>query len=158
MPELGKNKELAYAFVEYANSGDGVATRIKEGAFPATTAELQDSAFLNKEFPYFGGQKANEIFAESAANVASGLVVPALPAYANSIFNDTVGKAYVVDTKLAAGLKSWQDAVRQVRQGAGLHRRVRRPATRDPMPPPLCTLRKDHDDLHPPVPAERAGR
>jgi multiple sugar transport system substrate-binding protein len=30
--------------------------------------------------------------------------------YANSIFNDTVGKAYVSSTKLTAGLKSWQDA------------------------------------------------
>ncbi|MGW3941340.1 ABC transporter substrate-binding protein [Streptomyces phaeochromogenes] len=110
VPALAKNKELAYAFVEYANSGDGVATRIKEGAFPATTAELQDNAFLNKEFPYFGGQKANEIFAESAANVASDWSYLPFQQYANSIFNDTVGKAYIGDTKLSAGLKSWQDA------------------------------------------------
>lgn len=34
VPTLAKNKELAYAFTEYANSGDGVATRISEGAFP----------------------------------------------------------------------------------------------------------------------------
>ncbi|CAM5391263.1 Multiple sugar transport system substrate-binding protein OS=Streptomyces griseomycini OX=66895 GN=FHS37_005354 PE=3 SV=1 [Streptomyces griseomycini] len=30
--------------------------------------------------------------------------------YANSIFNDTVGKAYVSGTTLADGLKSWQEA------------------------------------------------
>lgn len=30
--------------------------------------------------------------------------------YANSIFNDTVGKAYVSATTLTSGLKSWQDA------------------------------------------------
>jgi multiple sugar transport system substrate-binding protein len=29
--------------------------------------------------------------------------------YANSIFNDTVGKAYVSATPLADGLKAWQD-------------------------------------------------
>jgi multiple sugar transport system substrate-binding protein len=29
--------------------------------------------------------------------------------YANSVFNDTVGKAYVSGTTLADGLKAWQD-------------------------------------------------
>ncbi|MEV7344710.1 extracellular solute-binding protein [Streptomyces sp. NPDC093544] len=110
LPTLGKNKELAYAFVEYANSGAGVRTRIDEGAFPATKAELAASSFQNKEFEYFGGQKANAIFAESAADVADDWSYLPFQQYANSIFNDTVGKAYISDTPLSAGLKSWQDA------------------------------------------------
>ncbi|MEH0421575.1 ABC transporter substrate-binding protein [Streptomyces sp. B21-083] len=110
LPELGKNKELAYAFVEYANAGDGVQTRVDEGAFPATTAQLQDPAFLSKKFDYFDGQEANKIFADSAANVASDWSYLPFQQYANSIFNDTVGKAYVSSEKLAAGLKTWQDA------------------------------------------------
>ncbi|MGW3632105.1 ABC transporter substrate-binding protein [Streptomyces sp. NPDC005122] len=110
LPTLGKNKELAYAFVEYANSGDGVQSRIKEGAFPATKAELQSSDFQNIKFDYFGGQEANKIFAESAANVGSDWSYLPFQQYANSIFNDTVGKAYISGTKLAEGLKSWQDA------------------------------------------------
>ncbi|MGB8938686.1 MAG: sugar ABC transporter substrate-binding protein [Streptomyces sp.] len=110
LPELGKNKELAYAFVEYANSGKGVQTRISEGAFPATTKDLRSKAFQNTEFPYFGGQKANKVFAESAANVADDWKYLPYQVYANSIFNDTAGKAYVSGTPLAKGLKSWQDA------------------------------------------------
>ncbi|MCX4235068.1 ABC transporter substrate-binding protein [Streptomyces sp. NPDC020707] len=110
LPALGKNKELAYAFVEYANSGAGVQSRVKEGAFPATNAELQADSFLNTEFKYFGGQKANKIFADSAANVADDWSYLPFQQYANSIFNDTVGKAYVGNTKLTDGLKSWQDA------------------------------------------------
>ncbi len=110
LPALGKNKELAYAFVEYANAGDGVQTRIRQGAFPATTAELQSEAFRNTEFKYFGGQKANEIFADSAANVADDWSYLPFQPYANSIFNDTVGKAYVSNTKLSDSLKSWQDS------------------------------------------------
>ncbi|GGX85082.1 ABC transporter substrate-binding protein [Streptomyces fructofermentans] len=110
LPELGENEELAYAFVEYANSGAGVQSRVKEGAFPATTAELESDAFRNTEFEYFGGQKANEIFADSAANVADDWSYLPFQQYANSIFNDTVGKAYVSDTKLTDGLKNWQDA------------------------------------------------
>ncbi|MCX5366563.1 extracellular solute-binding protein [Streptomyces sp. NBC_00124] len=110
VPALSKNKELAYAFTEYANSGDGVATRVSEGAFPATKAELESADFQSKKFDYFGGQEANKIFAESAANVASDWSYLPFQPYANSIFNDTVGKAYVSSTTLADGLKAWQDA------------------------------------------------
>ncbi|MEW2399366.1 sugar ABC transporter substrate-binding protein [Streptomyces sp. NPDC046862] len=110
VPELAKNKELAYAFVKYANAEDGVQTRIKQGAFPATTAELQSKAFQDTKFEYFGGQQANKIFAESAANVGADWSYLPFQQYANSIFNDTVGKAYVSNTKLADGLKAWQDA------------------------------------------------
>ncbi|MEV1068677.1 sugar ABC transporter substrate-binding protein [Streptomyces sp. NPDC050263] len=110
VPTLAKNKELAYAFTEYANSGAGVATRVGEGAFPATKAELESPAFQSKKFDYFGGQEANKIFADSAANVASDWSYLPFQQYANSIFNDTVGKAYVSGTKLADGLKAWQDA------------------------------------------------
>ncbi len=66
--------------------------------------------FLGKEFAYFGGQKANEIFADSAANVADDWSYLPFQAYANSIFNDTVGKAYISGTRLEDGLKAWQDA------------------------------------------------
>ncbi|MEU9354215.1 extracellular solute-binding protein [Streptomyces griseoloalbus] len=110
LPELGGNEALAYAFVEYANAGKGVDTRVKGGAFPATTAQLNSQAFQSTEFPYFGGQQANKIFAESAANVADDWSYLPYQVYANSIFNDTVGKAYVSGTTLTEGLKSWQDA------------------------------------------------
>ncbi|MFE2280592.1 ABC transporter substrate-binding protein [Streptomyces sp. NPDC059454] len=110
LPSLGKNKELAYAFVEYANSGDGVGTRVEQGAFPATKAELQSADFQSTKFDYLGGQEANKIFAESAANVASDWSYLPFQQYAHSIFNDTVGKAYVSGTTLADGLKAWQDA------------------------------------------------
>ncbi|MFB7596373.1 ABC transporter substrate-binding protein [Streptomyces sp. NPDC056160] len=109
LPELGGNKELAYAFVEYADSGDGVATRIKNGAFPATVKDLNSQEFQNTPFPYFGGQQANKIFADSAKSVPTGWKYLPYQVYANSIFNDTVGKAYVSGTKLSEGLKSWQD-------------------------------------------------
>ncbi|MEV6109152.1 sugar ABC transporter substrate-binding protein [Streptomyces sp. NPDC051940] len=110
MPELGGNEALAYAFIEYANAGKGVKTRLDGGAFPATTADLNSTEFQNTAFPYFGGQQANKIFAESAANVPSDWKYLPYQVYANSIFNDTVGKAYVSGTTLTDGLKSWQDA------------------------------------------------
>lgn len=80
------------------------------GAFPATTAQLNSKEFQDTKFPYFGGQQANKVFAESAADVADDWSYLPYQVYANSIFNDTVGKAYVSDTTLTEGLKSWQDA------------------------------------------------
>ena len=103
------NKPLAYAFVKYASDEEGKDLRIKGGAFPSTTKDLSDPTFLGTEFPYFAGQKANEIFAKSAQAVVPGWSYLPFQVYANSIFNDTVGKAYVSGTTLADGLKAWQD-------------------------------------------------
>ncbi|AXI80158.1 ABC transporter substrate-binding protein [Peterkaempfera bronchialis] len=108
--QASQNKELAYAFLQYADQGAGVQTRIKGGAFPATTADLNSQAFLDTPFPYFGGQQANKVFSESAKNVVPGWSYLPYQVYANSIFNDTVGKAYVSSTTLTSGLKAWQDA------------------------------------------------
>ncbi|BCJ48873.1 sugar ABC transporter substrate-binding protein [Actinoplanes sp. NBRC 14428] len=107
--EKSGNKALAYAFLRYATDGDGVQTRVDNGAFPATTAQLTSPAFLDSKFAYFGGQQANRIFAESARNVAGGWSYLPFQVYANSIFKDTVGQAYVSATPLADGLKAWQD-------------------------------------------------
>src|SRR5699024_11915154 len=45
VPAASDQQELAYAFVEYTTAGDGVAPRIEEGAFPATTADLESEEF-----------------------------------------------------------------------------------------------------------------
>lgn len=110
IPAASEQGALAYAFLDYANVGDGVQTRIDGGAFPATAAQLESEEFLNAEFEYFGGQKANEIFAESASNVSEGWSYLPFQVYANSIFNDTVGQSYVSDAPLTEGLTAWQDA------------------------------------------------
>lgn len=110
VPKAAKNKALAYAFAEYVTTGEGASARVAEGAFPATRADLDSEKFLGTEFPYFGGQKANEIFSASARNVGSDWSYLPYQVYANSVFNDTVGKAYVSSTPLADGLNSWQKA------------------------------------------------
>ncbi|WFE29579.1 sugar ABC transporter substrate-binding protein [Solwaraspora sp. WMMD791] len=109
IPSAATNKALAYGFIDYANAGDGVQIRVDGGAFPATTAQLESPEFLGAEFAYFGGQKANEIFAESAGNVVEGWSYLPFQVYANSVFNDTVGQAYVSDTPLTEALAAWRD-------------------------------------------------
>lgn len=111
VPEASENKALAYAFADYAATGDGVATRLDNGAFPATTADLQDDEFLSHEFEYFGGQQANKVFSESAGNVVEGWSYLPYQVYANEVFNDTVGKAYVSGRTLEDGLGTWQKQI-----------------------------------------------
>jgi multiple sugar transport system substrate-binding protein len=106
--EKSANKALAYAFVHYATTGEGATSRASEGAFPATLADLNSPAFVDKEFAYFGGQKVNQVLAQAAKNVAPGWSYLPFQVYANDKFNDTVGKAYVSSAKLADGLAAWQ--------------------------------------------------
>lgn len=110
IPQASENKVLAYAFIDYITTGDGVGARLDGGAFPATVADLESEEFLNAEIPYFGGQQANEIFAAAAADVAEGWTYLPYQAYANSIFNDTVGRSYVSDLPLTEGLAQWQQS------------------------------------------------
>lgn len=110
IPAAGSQAALAYGFLKYSNVDDGVKTRIDGGSFPATAKEISSPEFLNAEFKYFGGQQANKVFAESAQNVVQGWSYLPFQVYANSIFNDTVGQAYVSDTKLTEGLTAWQKA------------------------------------------------
>ncbi|WHP17379.1 sugar ABC transporter substrate-binding protein [Cellulomonas sp. ES6] len=109
--EASQNKDLAYDFLTYLSNGPGTRIRIDAGGFPATTADLESDAFLGKESEYFGGQKINEVLSQSAADVVEGWQYLPFQVYANSIFNDTVGQAYVSDTSLADGLAAWQEQV-----------------------------------------------
>ncbi|NHI15869.1 ABC transporter substrate-binding protein [Microbacterium excoecariae] len=113
IPADAENKELAYAFMEYANAGDGVQTRLDNGAFPATTADLESDEFLNQEFEYFGGQKINEVLAESSANVVEGWQYLPFQVYANTIFGDSVGQAFLGDGTISEQLGSWQSTLEQ---------------------------------------------
>ncbi|KQP64142.1 MULTISPECIES: ABC transporter substrate-binding protein [Nocardioides] len=119
IPTDAQEKELAYAFLEYANVEDGVQTRVDGGAFPATVAEIESDEFVGKEFPYFGDQKVNEVLSESAGQVAEGWSYLPFQVYANSIFNDTVGQAYVSDEPLADGLAAWQEQMTEYGEQQG---------------------------------------
>ncbi|WP_172191437.1 ABC transporter substrate-binding protein [Actinomyces faecalis] len=107
-----KNQALAYAFMQFCSAQEGIQVRIDGGAFPSTVAELESEEFLGKEFEYFGGQKANEVLSQAAKDVLPGWTYLPFQVYANSIFNDHVGKAYTSKgaTTISDGLASWRDA------------------------------------------------
>ncbi|MFD8493721.1 ABC transporter substrate-binding protein [Amycolatopsis sp. NPDC059657] len=105
------NPALAAAFVRWLNHGNGVQPFIASGGFPATTADLDSPAFLDAPAPYFGGQKINQVLTQASKNVAKGWSYLPYQTYANSVFSDTVGKAYVSGSALDPGLDAWQKAL-----------------------------------------------
>lgn len=108
IPTEAENQELAYEFIEFANSGEGVGIRLENGAFPATTADLNSGEFLNQESEYFGGQKINEVLSASSANVVTGWQYLPFQVYANTVFGDSVGQAYLGKTTISEGMADWQ--------------------------------------------------
>ena len=84
---------------------------LESGGFPATKADLESSEFKNFSSPYFGGQKINEVLTTAATQVSSGWEYLPYQLYAETIFSDTAGQAYVNNTDLNAGLRAWQDAL-----------------------------------------------
>lgn len=106
-----QNPALAAGFVRWLNHGDGVKTFLASGGFPATTKDLKDPAFVDKPSAYFGGQQINQVLTGAADTVVKGWSYLPYQLYANSIYGDTVGKAYQNKSDLNAGLTAWQDAL-----------------------------------------------
>jgi len=123
-----KKADAAYQFIEYANHGAGVATRVAGGAFPADKASLEKDSFKNattvknsdgQDVDYFGGQKYNEVLAQAAENVSSDFQFLPFEVKARTIFGDYFGKSYTGDQKLSDGVAAWQKALQDYGKDQG---------------------------------------
>jgi multiple sugar transport system substrate-binding protein len=108
------HKAAAAAFAAWLNSNTEGATSLNSiGLFPATTALLDSSTFLDQTFPFFNGQKANQVFAASSKAVAAGWQYLPYQVYSNSIFKDSVGQAITNGSDLSSALGTWQTSISQ---------------------------------------------
>ena len=123
-----KKADAAYQFIEYANHGDGVATRVAGGAFPADKASMESDSFKNtttvknadgEDVDYFGGQKYNGVLAQAAENVSSDYQFLPYEVKARTIFGDYLGKSYTGDQKLTDGIAAWQKALQDYGKDQG---------------------------------------
>lgn len=104
-----KNPALAAGFLQWLNSSKAsIDVFLASGGFPATVADLNSDAFLNYTSDYFGGQEINKVLVGAAKSVSTGWQYLPWQSYANSIYADTVGKAYLNKTSIADGLAAWQ--------------------------------------------------
>jgi multiple sugar transport system substrate-binding protein len=103
-----KNQAAAAAFLQFISTGQGAQISADSGDFPASTAQLTSSSFLNVKPAFFGGQAINQVLSQASSDVLSGWSYLPFQVYANSIFPDTVGQAYTGKSTLSAGLSAWQ--------------------------------------------------
>lgn len=115
-----ENPELAAAFLKWLNnSEESIDIFTESGGFPSTVADLQDDEFLADAPDYFGGQKINEVLSQGATEVLPDWEYLPYQVYANSVFGDTVGKAYSGDASLEDGLTQWQNDLVDYGNGQG---------------------------------------
>ncbi|GAA0422796.1 ABC transporter substrate-binding protein [Leifsonia naganoensis] len=106
-----KQRQLVAAeFLKFMETdSQAIQLSIAAGQFPATVKEQNSSEFLEAKNDYFGGQQINTIFSQSAADALKGWQYLPYQSYANSVFSDTAGQAWVGKTTLQDGLKAWGD-------------------------------------------------
>jgi multiple sugar transport system substrate-binding protein len=105
-----KNQLAAAGFLQFASMDEGATISANSGDFPASNTILSSPEFLNQAPAYFGGQKINQVLAKAASSVLPGWSYLPFQVYANSIFPDTVGKAYASKSNLNTALHQWQQS------------------------------------------------
>ncbi len=114
-------KEAAVEFALWMNSSpEGVASlKDDQGLLPTTKAAWADPAFIDESIDYLGGQKARQIFAQSANDSVVGWTWLPFQPYVSSVYRDTVGQAISAKTSLFDGFKAWQDRISQYAKDQG---------------------------------------
>lgn len=106
-----KNKKAAYTFISYMTHGDGAKLMADTGTFPSLKSLLTAKDFVDKTDDYFGGQKVNAVLAEAAQSKVSAFQYLPYTAYAQTVFGDSIGKAYSKQTTLAKAMQEYQDTL-----------------------------------------------
>ncbi|MFD7657802.1 ABC transporter substrate-binding protein [Actinosynnema sp. NPDC059797] len=111
--ERSEKKAAAVAFAQWLNSDPEGAASLNSDVllFPATKVLLEDPEFRDKPVPFFGGQPINQVFAEASGQVPTDWQYLPYQAHANTVFDNTVGKAISGDTDLRTGLTRWQESI-----------------------------------------------
>lgn len=106
--------EAATAFAIWLNSEPEAARSLNENSllYPATTELAQSQEFLDAEYPFLGGQPANQVYAEASSNVGEGWQYTPFQDYAESVFGDTVGQSLTGSSDLSQGLEAWGERLR----------------------------------------------
>lgn len=117
--EASENKALAYGFLRYANIEEGLDVRLETGQYPASREALDSPDFLDREFEFYGGQQANQVFTESSAAVGEDWQYLPFQVYANTIFADYMGPAYTGEVTIEQALEEWADAIAEYGESQG---------------------------------------
>ncbi len=108
-----KNKIAAYELAKWINN-DKSSTSLfaaKQFLWPTANNVLQDPTFLDATSDFYGGQQVNKTFSAISNTVDTKFEWLPYMDYADSSWNDTMGKAITAKGDLSAGLDAWQKAL-----------------------------------------------
>ena len=115
-----KDPELAWAFVEYATHGRGAQVLTDEGGqFPSLKSILNSDEFINADDEYFGDQKINQVLVEAANQDITQFQYLPYTQYAQSIYSDYTGPAYMGDVTLEDALQDYGEALAEYGEQQG---------------------------------------
>ncbi|TCC36406.1 ABC transporter substrate-binding protein [Kribbella speibonae] len=106
-----KNPIAAYQLAKFINhdSESTLTLANQQFLFPTNTATLQDPKFTGQASEFYGGQKVNQFFSDVSKTVDKDFEWLPFMDYANTSFNDTLGKAISEKGDLSVGLAQWQE-------------------------------------------------
>ncbi|KHK98793.1 ABC transporter substrate-binding protein [Microbacterium mangrovi] len=106
-----KNAIAAYELSKFVNTDFDSTIHLANDAslFPTTNDTLTSPQFTEAKSDFFGGQKVNKLYAGIAKTVDPNFDFLPFMDYANSSFNETLGKAITERGDLIAGLDAWQN-------------------------------------------------
>jgi multiple sugar transport system substrate-binding protein len=111
IPSQGKNKELAWAFIEYALATlEGQEEHIKISTMPGWKPAWDLPTYGQVEVEFLGGQKANLLYAELVEKIPPVVRTP-LDAKAQEIWNKGIGEAIEKNLDSKAALQKIADDI-----------------------------------------------
>jgi len=88
--------------------------------FPTLTSMLTNPEWLNKKYPFYGGQQVNKVYAQMADSVDKAWQWSPIQEYVNTQGDAIKGKSVDTGAGATAALQPWQDAVVSYAKQQGL--------------------------------------
>ncbi|MEU9019406.1 extracellular solute-binding protein [Actinomadura sp. NPDC048394] len=100
----------AYMLAKFINGDPASTLKLANDQFlfPTTKSTLADPKFTDEKAPFYGGQQVNKLFAGVSGTVAQNQQWLPFMDYANSAYDETLGKAISDHADLKAALTAWQ--------------------------------------------------
>lgn len=77
--------------------------------YPPQLSVLEDSAFIDQESEFYGGQQVNKLFADISETVDTDFQWLPFMDYVYSTYEETMGTVIADKGDIAAALDEWQD-------------------------------------------------
>lgn len=106
-----ENPIAAYELAKFINHDEESAMMLatEQFLFPPQLSVLEDSAFIDQESEFYGGQQVNKLFAEISETVDTDFQWLPFMEFVYSSYEETMGTVIADKGDISAALDEWQD-------------------------------------------------